>query len=85
MKSWALTSRELEIRFDGYLADPWIARGRYLAKGIGVDVAQRILELGVVEDVEELRSELGSIRSLIFVTLWRETSKSFKPGPPKNP
>lgn len=50
----------LKVSFDGYLTDSWITSARHLAKGSGIDVAQRVLELRVIEHIEKLGPEFGS-------------------------
>jgi hypothetical protein len=47
------------VKLSAELADAWITGRTHLAKQAAVDIAPRIEELGMIENIEELSSDLN--------------------------
>ena len=74
-------SGQLEIKLSSQLNQPRVMGLYDLSEVAGVDVTNRVEELGMIEDVVGFKSKLQPVDSVILVSLANTMSMMLSPGP----
>src|SRR5438552_4524629 len=75
----------LPEEFQAHLPDARIARAGHITKQAAVEISSRVVELGVVEQIEELRTKLERHALSYFGVLVNGNIKVIESGPVEEP